>query len=133
MKIQKYFRIAGLILLVVFVILFWWRHYFVFGEGVKSGDLNFLVKKGYVFKTWEGRLIQTGFKSNAPGAIQSNEFNFSVDNDSIAIVLERASGKTVELRYKEYLHPLPWRGMSNYVVVEILSISSPSGNNTNSY
>ena len=109
-------------MLLLFAGLFWWHHYFVFGEGVKSGDLNFLVKKGYMFKTWEGRLIQTGFKSNAPGNIQSNEFNFSVANDSIARVLERSSGKTVELRYKEYLKPLPWRGMSNYVVVEILSI-----------
>lgn len=122
MKIKKYIRYAVFFLLLLFAGLFWWHHYFVFGEGVKSGDLNFLVKKGYMFKTWEGRLIQTGFKSNAPGSIQSNEFNFSVANDSIARVLERASGKTVELRYKEYLKPLPWRGMSNYVVVEILSI-----------
>jgi hypothetical protein len=133
MNVQKYLRIAGWILLVVFVVLFWWRHYFVFGEGVKAGDLNFLVKKGYVFKTWEGRLIQTGFKTNAPGAIQSNEFNFSIANDSIASVLERASGKTVELRYKEYLHPLPWRGMSNYVVVEILSIEESSGTDYNKH
>lgn len=122
MKIRKYLRTAGFILLFVLGILFWWRHYYVFGEGVKAGDLNFLVKKGYVFKTWEGRLIQTGFKTNAPGAIQSNEFNFSIQNDSIALILERASGKTVELRYKEYLKPLPWRGMSNYVVVEVLSV-----------
>ena len=122
MKIKKYIRYSVFFLLLLFAGLFWWHHYFVFGEGVKSGDLNFLVKKGYLFKTWEGRLIQTGFKSNAPGNIQSNEFNFSVANDSIARVLERSSGKTVELRYKEYLKPLPWRGMSNYVVVEILSI-----------
>ena len=122
MKIKKYIRYAVFFMLLLFAGLFWWHHYFVFAEGVKSGDLNFLVKKGYMFKTWEGRLIQTGFKSNAPGNIQSNEFNFSVANDSIARVLERSSGKTVELRYKEYLKPLPWRGMSNYVVVEILSI-----------
>jgi len=122
MKIKKYIRYSVFFLLLLFAGLFWWHHYFVFGEGVKSGDLNFLVKKGYMFKTWEGRLIQTGFKSDAPGSIQSNEFNFSVANDSIAMVLERASGKTVELRYKEYLKPLPWRGMSTYVVVEILSI-----------
>ncbi|HNX67385.1 MAG TPA: hypothetical protein PKH02_10920, partial [Bacteroidales bacterium] len=86
MKIMKYIRYAVLFLVILFAILFWWNHYFVFGRGVKSGDLNFLVEKGYVFKTWEGRLIQTGFKSNAPGAIQSNEFNFSVANDSIAKV-----------------------------------------------
>ena len=117
------------ILLVIVVIggaaLFWWRHYFVFGEGVKAGDLNFLVKKGYIFKTWEGRLIQTGFKTPTPGAIQSNEFEFSITNDSLAMVLERASGKFVELRYKEYIKPLPWRGMSQFVVIEVLDIRDP--------
>jgi len=110
------------VLLLVAAIIFWWRHYFVFGEGVKAGDLNYLVRKGYIFKTWEGKLIQTGFKTPTPGAIQSNEFEFSITNDSIARVLERESGKFVELRYKEYIAPLPWRGMSRYVVIEILDI-----------
>ncbi|HUW93890.1 MAG TPA: hypothetical protein VMV74_12050 [Bacteroidales bacterium] len=119
---KKYFKSIIFVLLLVAVGLFWWRHYFVFGEGVKAGDLNFLVKKGYVFKTWEGRLIQTGFKTPTPGSMQSNEFDFSIVNDSLATVLERASGKFVELRYKEYIKPIPWRGMSNYVVIEILNI-----------
>jgi hypothetical protein len=119
---KKVITIGIIILLIVLAAIFWWRHYFVFGEGVKAGDLNFLVKKGYIFKTWEGRLIQTGFKTPAPGAIQSNEFEFSVTNDSLAMILERASGKIVELRYKEYIAPLPWRGMSKYIVIEILDI-----------
>lgn len=119
---KKVVTIGIVVILILAAALFWWRHYFVFGEGVKAGDLNFLVKKGYIFKTWEGRLIQTGFKTPTPGAIQSNEFEFSVTDDSLAMILERASGKIVELRYKEYIAPLPWRGMSKYVVIEILEI-----------
>lgn len=121
-KLRKFFLIVIVILVLVGAGLFWWRHYFVFGEGVKAGTLNFIVKKGYLFKTWEGRLIQTGFKAPTPGAIQSNEFQFSIVNDSLAAILERASGKFVELRYKEYLAPLPWRGMSKYIVIEILNV-----------
>jgi hypothetical protein len=117
---RKVLRIGFLILVVVLSATIWWRYYFVFGEGVKAGNLNFFVKKGFVFKTYEGRLIQDGFKSAAPGALQSNEFEFSVTSDSVATVLERCSGKVVELRYKEYLSPLPWRGMSKYVVIEVL-------------
>ena len=117
---KKVFSIIFFVLVVVVVAFVWWRYYFVFGEGVKAWNLNFFVKKGYVFKTYEGRLIQEGFKSATPGALQSNEFEFSVTNDSIAAILERCSGKTVELKYKEYLHPLPWRGMSTYVVFEVL-------------
>jgi hypothetical protein len=119
---KKFLKISLVVLLLIFAVIFWWRHYFVFGEGVKAGDLNYLVRKGYIFKTWEGKLIQTGFKTPAPGAIQSNEFDFSIVDDSIAVKLERASGKFVELRYKEYIKPLPWRGMSRYIVIEILDI-----------
>jgi len=110
---KKWGVIIGFVIVAVLAAFLWWRYYFVFGEGVKAGTLNFFVRKGYVFKTWEGRLIQEGFRTQTPGALQSNEFEFSVVNDSIARVLERNGGKFVELRYKEYLKPLPWRGMSN--------------------
>lgn len=122
-KIKRFLRIGVPILVLLMAVLLWWRFCFVFGEGVRAGNLNFLVKKGYIFKTWEGRLIQAGFKTPAPGSMQSNEFDFSVANDSIGALLERNSGKFVEVRYKEYLHSLPWRGMSHYIVVEVLKVS----------
>lgn len=126
-----------LVILFVLIIIFlsgwiWWRYYYVFGEGVKAGNLNFVVYKGYLFKTWEGRLIQVGFKTPTPGAIQSNEFDFSISNDSIAHILEQSSGKFVELRYKEYFNAIPWRGSSNYVVTEIVRIGE-HGTNSSGY
>lgn len=126
---KKILKTGLVVLLIVAAGLFWWRHYFVFGEGVKAGDLNYLVRKGYIFKTWEGKLIQTGFKTPAPGAIQSNEFDFSIKNDSLALILERASGKFVEVHYKEYIKPLPWRGMSRYIVTDIISIENEKKEN----
>ena len=79
--------------------------------------------KGYVFKTYEGRLIQTGFKgAKGTNSIQSNEFNFSVVNKEVADSLMRCSGKMVEVHYKEYLGALPWRGMEKYIVDKILSV-----------
>ena len=119
---RKILWISGLIVMILLAVFIWWRYYFVFGEGVKAGTLNFVVRKGYVFKTWEGRLIQEGFKTATPGAMQSNEFEFSITNESIAKQLELSGGKFVELRYKEFLHPLPWRGMSNYVITDVLVI-----------
>ena len=113
------------ILLVAAALTCYFKFFFVFGEGVKAGELNQLVYKGWVWKTYEGRLIQAGFKSGGKngGSLQSNEFNFSVVSKSVADSLMLCSGKTVELHYKEYNGVLPWRGMQRYIVDKIISIS----------
>ncbi len=111
--------IVSALVLAVFVYV---RFFYVFGEGSKAGELNFIVKKGYIFKTYEGRVIQTGYKTKVPGSIQSNEFEFSVVNEKVAQQLMSNSGAFMELHYKEYLGALPWRGMSKYVVDSIISI-----------
>jgi hypothetical protein len=118
-------RFLAILIISVIVILagfLYYRYFWVFGEGVKAGELNYVVKKGYVFKTYEGKLIQSGFRSRTPGTIQSYEFEFSVTNENIADKLMLSSGKEVELHYKEYLHPLSWRGYSKYVVDSIIAI-----------
>ena len=104
---------------------FLFQFYFVFGEGVKAGELNQVVYKGYIWKTYEGRLIQSGFKgAKGGGSIQSNEFNFSVADKEVADSLMRCSGKAVEVHYKEFLGALPWRGLQKYVVDSILSVTT---------
>ena len=84
--------------------------------------LNYVVKKGYVFKTYEGILIMEGFRTESRGTLQSNQFVFSVNNANLADSLMRLSGRHVELKYNEYLGALPWRGYSNFIVEEILSV-----------
>ena len=102
----KIIGIGSLILVLVLTGFIYFKFYFVFGEGVKAGELNFVVRKGYIFKTYEGRAIQAGFgkgKGTNPGMIQSYEFDFSITDPAIADSLMRCGGKTVELHYKEYL------------------------------
>lgn len=116
--------IISLIVILVVLGFLYYRYFFVFGEGVKAGELNYIVKKGYIFKTNEGRLIQTGIRSGGTqGSIASNEFMFSVTDSRIANKLETAGGKTVQLHYKEYIGVLPWRGVSVFVVDSILSVA----------
>ncbi|MFZ4059186.1 MAG: hypothetical protein ACOYKE_13675 [Ferruginibacter sp.] len=111
-----------LLLLIVGGVIFWWKYYYVFGEGVKSGELNYVVKKGNVFKTYEGKLIQAGIRSKAAGSIQSYEFEFSISNDSIANVLMMNSGNYFDLHYREYKNAIPWRGYSVFIVDKIISM-----------
>lgn len=103
---------------------FYFHYYFVFGEGTKAGELNFVVRKGVMFKTYEGRLIQTGLTSKGTvtrsgSGLQSNEFNFSIDNKEVAELLMSKSGCFVQLHYREFRGRLPWRGHSEFVVDKI--------------
>jgi hypothetical protein len=119
---RKVISVIALVLLAAGSVFYYFQYHFVFGEGVKAGELNFFVRKGYLFKTYEGRLIQTGYRSKAPGAIESNEFNFSVRDQHVAQTLTSNSGALVELYYKEYLGALPWRGMSRYIVDSVVVV-----------
>ncbi len=124
---KKFLSILLAVILVGLGIFIAVRYFFVFGEGSKAGQLNFFVKKGYLFKTYEGRIIQAGLKTTVPGSIQSNEFEFSVVNEKVAQTLMSHSGATLELHYKEYLGSIPWRGMSEYVVDSIISVRDENG------
>lgn len=121
MKSKKPLYIIIAVVLLLLAGFVYYRYYFTFGEGVKAGQLNYVVKKGYVFKTYEGKLIQTGIRSQT-GNIQSNEFEFSVTDKAIAEKMMLNSGKVFELHYIEYLNSLPWRGYSPFVVDSIISI-----------
>lgn len=121
---------TGVILALALAGFLYIRFYFVFGDGVKAGELNQFIYKGYVWKTYEGKLIQAGFRGsnkNTGGAtVESYIFDFSVEDEEVANELMRCSGKSVELHYKEYLGTHPWRGMQKYVVDRIVSTSTPT-------
>lgn len=91
-------------------------------SSVKAGQLNYIMYKGIIFKTYEGKLILTGIKTSTGGGIQSNQFEFSIDNKELALKLMNVVGQNVKLHYKEYYGALPWRGYTKYIVDSIVSI-----------
>jgi hypothetical protein len=128
---KKFLRITGFVILIALIIFIYYHYFWVFGEGVKAGQLNNVVKKGYIFKTYEGTLIQSGFKGSTAGTIQSYEFKFSVVDEAIAQKLMANSGKEFELHYKEYMATVPWRGVTVYIVDSIYAMrDSKAGPNS---
>ena len=121
-------KVIGIVIAVVVIVAVLFvsgRYYFVFGEGVKAGTLNYIVKKGYVFKTYEGEMILTGLQSKAPNSMQSNEFTFSIEDAALAQRLMLNSGREMQLHYKEYLGSVPWRGYSKFIVDSVVMIANP--------
>ncbi len=107
------------IFLIIFVLLVsvtfytYWYFYNVAGEGTKEGMLQNFARRGNVFKTFEGDMIQMGFGTRGSN-ISSNVFHFSVTNEQIADSLEHhCQGKMVLLHYVQYRRSMPWRG-ENY-------------------
>lgn len=121
-KIKKAFIIISLILIVGLGLFGYVYYYVPFSDsGVKAGVLNNVKHKGYVFKTYEGELIQIGFSHGKRG-LQSNEFLFSVEDEDVAKRLMNLAGQEVKLHYKEYFGALPWRGHSKFVVDSIVEV-----------
>ena len=116
--------IVSLVVIVGLAAFIFFKFFFVYSEGVNEGDINYFQKEGFVFKTYEGKMIQTGVKSikGAQGTIQSNEFKFSVEDENVAQRLNEVSNMGVRLHWKRYLGVLPWRGNSQYVVDSVYSI-----------
>ena len=118
----RFMRVFMLLVFLGLALFVYFRYFYVFGDGVKSGHLNYAVRKGNIFKTYEGKLIQEGYRGKVTGTIQSYEFEFSVKSKRIYDILSANSGKRFDLHYKEYHGVIPWRGNSRYIVDSIISM-----------
>ena len=119
---KKVLSILSVVLLVGLGVFLYIKFWYVYSDGVNEGDINYFQREGFIFKTYEGKMIQTGYNSkNTSSTIQSNEFKFSVEDERIAQQINNASGKQIKLHWKRYLGTLPWRGNSQFVVDSIFS------------
>lgn len=112
-KILWIFLVALLALLAIFI---YWKFYFTYSEGSRSGLLQKFSYKGNIFKTYEGELILSSIESNKNAAIASEKFYFSVEDKKIATQLMELEGISVVLHYKEKHGILFWRGETAYLV-----------------
>ena len=126
--------IWSIVLIVVALLLAagYIKFYFVFSDGYQTGELNKFSKTGYVFKTYEGIMILSGYGNKSSNGqnnpqVQSNYFEFSVTDKEVADQLMHCTGRRVELHYKKYLGTLPWRGFQKHIVDHV-SIVDEDGN-----
>ena len=119
-KIITVLSTLAVVALAVFVYV---KFFFVYSEGTNEGDINYFQREGFIFKTYEGKMIQTGYNShNTSATIQSNEFKFSVVDENVAQQIDNNSSRQIKLHWKRYLGTLPWRGQSQFVVDSIISV-----------
>ncbi|WP_298476746.1 6-phosphogluconate dehydrogenase [uncultured Maribacter sp.] len=115
-------KIISLIILSIVVVLasYYAFIYFVpYSEGVRSGELIKISRKGVMAKTWEGEISQ--------GISGAQIFSFSVlDKDKEVISkLKEYQGKYVKLVYVERYATFFWLGDTKYFITEVESEKSP--------
>ena len=120
MKIVK--RIVLIVLLLGFALM----AYFYFGtysEGVRSGVVVKVSKKGVLFKTYEGQLNLLTFGASRSQNMIAETFDFSVPTNELDVIkiLEEVSlsGERVSLHYVEKFMTFPWRGDTKYLIIKV--------------
>ena len=109
-------KTAGKIIAWVIVILLlvgaafgYYKFLWVFSDGTKTGELNSLTYTGYIWKTYEGEMILSGYGAKGK---------------AVAEQLQQLTGQRVTVHYKEYKGALPWRGYER-AIVDTIDNSEP--------
>ena len=122
---KKFWRWLTFISIVVLIVLFWWKYFYTYSDGYRSGLLQKLSHKGNIFKTYEGELVQRSIVSTNNVGIASEKFYFSIAVDSVAKAMQVFEGKNVKVHYLQKNGKLPWRGESEYIVDGVELDSNP--------
>lgn len=110
---RKAITISILLLLVVVSVYVYWFYFNPYSDGYREGILQKFSRRGNVFKTYEGEVVQLGFGPRSSSALNANYFYFSVADEALADSLEKCLGKVVKLHYRQYRRNVAWRG-ENY-------------------
>ncbi len=84
-----------------------------YSDGYRVGVIEKFSRKGFVFKSWEGRMILQGYTRDGDGNLVVRSFPFSVlpQHQAIAAQIEAAmsSGSPVRVHYRQ-----DWMGQVRY-------------------
>jgi hypothetical protein len=92
--------LVGMFLVVPVLIIVGWTAITLnwdYASGTRAGYVQKFSKKGWLCKTWEGEIAMV----NVPGAMQER-FAFTVRNDSVAALINKAQGQRVVIQYDQH-------------------------------
>jgi hypothetical protein len=117
---KRFLFVVILVLTAFSAFALYFRFYFPFAEGNRSGLLVTVRRQGDVFPTWEGEMVQTGLRFYPNGPLTASHFKFSAAGKRVADSLTAHEERWMIVHYREYFGALPWRGNSRFIVDSIL-------------
>ncbi|MGI8952654.1 MAG: hypothetical protein ACR2FN_13850 [Chitinophagaceae bacterium] len=113
---KKIINVSILIIVIIFAGWFYWKYYYTYSDGNRSGLLQKFSHRGNFFKTYEGELVLNSLITNGTGPISAEKFYFSVVDDSLGKTMSNYEGRRVIIHYQQKNGTLPWRGDTEYIV-----------------
>ncbi len=116
---KKFFTIILSIIALFTVFYISFIYFITFSEGVRSGELIKISKKGVLIKTWEGEISQ--------GISGAQIFTFSVEKNNKQVIedLKKYQGHYVKVDYIERYKTLFWLGDTTYFITKVTEDDSP--------
>lgn len=119
----RFVTLIVFIALLVGGVIFYWKYYYTYSDGNRSGLLQKFSHKGNVFKTYEGELVLNSLMANGVGPLSAEKFYFSVADGNVAQKLMAAEGHRITIHYMQKNGSLPWRGETEYIVDSLVQVS----------
>lgn len=112
-KILYFFIALAIITIGIFI---YWKYFYTYNDGYRSGVLQQFSHKGNIIKSYEGVMILRSLPARMNTAVAPEKFNFTVTHKTIANQLDSMQGKMVTVHYKQKNGALFWRSNSHYLV-----------------
>jgi len=119
-KILKRILIAGIVISFAILAFLYWGTY---ENGVMAGKVLRISEKGFLFKTYEGKLSLESFGALKGVSPVAETFDFSVDSGEKEVIEQlnevALSGERVNLHFKKRFMTFAWRGDTKYFITKV--------------
>lgn len=117
---MRKFKIFLFILFLALLGILWFVSTGYYSSGDRAGTISKFSERGYLFKTFEGQLMEGGY-SGETGSLTPRYWDFSTKQDSVVSKIREAlaTGERVTLVYQEKFIKFPWNGDTKYIVIDV--------------
>lgn len=120
MKILKRIIIIGIVIAIGTLAILYWGSY---EKGEMAGKVLRISERGFIFKTYEGKLSLESFGALKGVSPVAETFDFSVESSDKDVIEQlnqvALSGERVSLHFTRRFMIFPWRGDTKYFITQV--------------
>lgn len=120
---KKILKRILLIVIAIGVAILAFLYWGTYENGVMAGKVLRVSEKGFLFKTYEGKLSLESFGALKGVSPVAETFDFSVESSEDTVINQlnevALSGERVNLHFKKRFVSFPWRGDTKYFITQV--------------